>query len=191
MSPSRKAKTFEQLTLPFIDPLYSYAFSLTGNSAEAEDLVQETFLKAFRAFDSFKQGTNMKAWLFRILKNSFINEFHQKKRYEALDGNGSEDEAYEKLIASRKTDAQQSDVEKEFFENTFGDEVVAALDALPPEFKSAVYMADVQEMTYEEISEVMEVPIGTVRSRISRGRKLLQLRLRQYAEDSGYIRGKG
>jgi RNA polymerase sigma-70 factor (ECF subfamily) len=191
VSPNNRAKHFENLTLPLLDPLYSYACALTGNGTEAEDLVQETFLKAFRAFDSFKEGTNLKAWLFRILKNTFINEFHQKKRYEALDGDGSDAEAYEKLIASRKTESKQSEVEREFFENAFGDEVVEALEALPPEFKSAIFMADVQEMTYEEIADFMEIPIGTVRSRISRGRKILQLRLRKYAEDSGYLRGDG
>lgn len=191
MSPKQRAQSFERLALPFLDPLYSYAFTLTSNSTEAEDLVQETFLKAFRAFESFREGTNLKAWLFRILKNTFINEFHQKKRYEALDGNGSDDEAYEKLIASRKIESKQSEVEKEFFEDTFGDEVVEALNSLPPDFKSAVFMADVQEMSYEEIADIMDIPIGTVRSRISRGRKILQMRLREYAKDSGYIRDEG
>lgn len=190
VSSKRKAQAFEKLALPLLDSLYSYAFALTGNGTEAEDLVQETFLKAFRAFESFTQGTNLKAWLFRILKNTFINEFHQKKRYEALDGDNSVDEAYERLIAGNKTEMKTPDVEQQAVEDAFGDEVVEAMEALPPEFKSAVYMADVQEMSYEEISGVMNVPIGTVRSRISRGRKMLQLRLRQYAEDAGYIRGK-
>jgi RNA polymerase sigma-70 factor (ECF subfamily) len=189
LSPNDKAKLFEKRTLPFLDPLYSYAHALTGNGVEAEDLVQETFLKAYRAFDSFREGTNLKAWLFRILKNTFINEFHYKKRYEEFAGDGSEDEAYEKLIATRKTEAEQPNVEKDVFDSSFGDEVAQALDALPPEFRSAVYMADVEEMSYEEIAEAMEIPIGTVRSRIARGRRILQIRLRKYAEDSGYIKG--
>lgn len=189
MPPHDKAKLFEKHTLPFLDPLYAYAHALTGNGAEAEDLVQETFLKAFRAFDSFTEGTNLKAWLFRILKNTFINEFHQKKRYESLGGDGSEDEAYEKLIATRKMEAVRPNVEKDVFDGSFGDEVAQALNALPPDFKSAVFMADVEEMSYEEIADVMEIPVGTVRSRIARGRKILQLRLRKYAEDSGYIKG--
>ncbi|MBI4721386.1 MAG: sigma-70 family RNA polymerase sigma factor [Chitinivibrionia bacterium] len=191
MPPHDKAKLFEKHTLPYLDPLYAYAHSLTGNGVEAEDLVQETFLKAFRAFDSFKDGTNLKAWLFRILKNTFINEFHQKKRFEEFGGNGSEDEAYEKLIAAQKTEAAQPNVEKDVFGGSFGDEVAQALDALPPEFRTAIYMADVEEMSYEEIAEVMEIPIGTVRSRIARGRKILQVRLRKYAKDAGYIKGGG
>jgi RNA polymerase sigma-70 factor (ECF subfamily) len=191
LSPNDKAKLFEKRTLPLLDPLYAYAHALTGNGAEAEDLVQETYLKAFRAFNSFTEGTNLKAWLFRILKNTFINEFHQKKRYENFGADGSEDEAYEKLIATRKAEAERSNVERDVFNGSFGDEVAQALENLPPEFRSAVYMADVEEMTYEEIAESLEIPIGTVRSRIARGRRILQLRLRKYAEDSGYIKGDG
>jgi RNA polymerase sigma-70 factor (ECF subfamily) len=189
LSPKNKAKAFEKLVLPLIDPLYAYAYALTSRGENAEDLVQETLLKAYRSFDSFREGTNLKAWLYRILKNTFINEFHYQKRYEDLNGEVSSDEEYDKLVASGRVKLEKSETEVELFTNALDDEVVKALDSLPPEFKEAVYMADVEEMSYERISEIMEVPIGTVRSRISRGRKLLQVKLRKYAEESGYLKG--
>ncbi len=183
------SKEFQSIALPLLDPLYAYAFSLAGNTEEAEDLVQNTYLKAFQAFDSFQKGTNIKAWLFRILKNTFINEFHAKKRYEELNGESNIDEAYQKLIATGKTGTKTEDTEERFLGGAFGDEVIKALHSLPEEFRNAVYLADVEDLTYEEISHVMGTAVGTVRSRIARGRKILQVRLRRYAENSGLIKG--
>lgn len=183
MSPETKKKVFEKLALPHLDGLYRYAYALLGDSDKAEDLVQETFLRAFNGFESFQEGTNIRAWLFRILKNTFINQFHREKRYEELNGDLPQDEAYEKLVATGKAALQSHSGAQ----NGFGDEVSKALEGIPQEFRNAVYLADVEELAYEEIASILDVPVGTVRSRIARGRKLLQLKLRSYAVEEGYI----
>jgi len=186
VSPREKSKVFEKISLPLLDSLYSYALALVGEEEEAKDLVQETYLKAFRAFDSFQEGTNIKAWLFRILKNTFINQFHYKKRFEELQGELTEEGTYEKLVARGKIPL--GDHGGGLYEESLGDEVQEALSTLPEDFRSAVYLADVENMSYQEIARVMNCPIGTVRSRIARGRRMLQGKLIEYALKQGIVK---
>ncbi len=182
MSDDRRQQ-FRQEALPHMDALYNHALSLTRDEASADDLVQETYLKAWRFWDSYTPGTSCKAWLFRILMNTYINQYRRKtRRPQEVDFADVEGHSESKIEDTVKgLDADQRDV----FEGLFSDEVKDALDGLPEYFRQVVMLADVEEMTYQEIAEVLDVPIGTVRSRLSRARGLLQDRLTEYARDRG------
>lgn len=185
---------FERLALPYLDDLYALGVSLSRNRADAEDLVQESLLKAFRAFETFQPGTNMKAWLFTILRNTFINQYRRKvrapeqKAQEGAEGFSYFEEAYKLSLRTREgvSDAELLDTSK--LENVLGDEVTAALDSLPGEFREVVFLADVQDLAYRDISGILNVPVGTVRSRLARGRALLQKELWNYAQSKGVLR---
>jgi RNA polymerase sigma-70 factor, ECF subfamily len=175
---------FEKEMLPHFKLLYNYAIKMTGNSDDAKDLVQETFMKAFRFYDSYEKGTNSKAWLFRILKNSFINNYRktanepQKVIY---------DEVENFLDNIKDGSLESTNLERTIFDNKLGDEVTTALNSLPKEFRDVIILCDMEGWTYEEIAKYMNCPVGTVRSRIHRGRKMLEIELKSYAEEYGYV----
>jgi len=167
--------------------LYTAALRMTRNAADAEDLVQETFLKAYRSFDRFEEGTNLRAWLYRILTNTFINSYRAaKRRPEKADVEDVED-----LYLYRRLDDLNSDLgrsaEEEVLDNITDDEVKAAIESLPENFRIAVLLADVEGFSYKEIAEITDVPIGTVMSRIHRGRRALQKALTEYAMAEGLV----
>lgn len=178
-----KQKLYNIEVLPHIDALTNYALRLTGDREEASDLLQETCLKAFRFFDSFKPGTNCKAWLYRIMKNSFINRYRRaQKAPESVDYDGVK-EFYHSI---RPDGDDGNDMQHEVFSQLLSDEVTTAINMLPPDFRTVVILSDIEDFTYEEIAEFVDCPIGTVRSRLHRGRRLLRENLETYAEKSGY-----
>lgn len=185
-SKEEAAARFERDALPFLDQLYSAALRMTRSPADAEDLVQETYLKAFAAFDSFAEGTNLRAWLFRILTNTFINNYRKKQR-QPFSESADELTDGELLGIETRLPGGTRSAEVEALESLGDEEVIAALSALPPDFKMAVYLADVEGFPYREIAEIMDTPIGTVMSRLHRGRKLLRDALQGYARERGLI----
>lgn len=188
-SSSRKQSTqtdFEKEALPHLNALYSAAYYMTRNERDAEDLVQETFLKAFRHFDKYEIGTNCKAWLFRILTNTFLNKNRRSVREMSfLDEVEVGDSA--DAVATRESSAHMLDPEASFVSRMMSDTVREALESVPPDFRMAVILADLQDFSYKEIAEVMDCPVGTVMSRIYRGRRILQKKLLDYAIQSGVV----
>jgi RNA polymerase sigma-70 factor (ECF subfamily) len=180
--------TFTDQAMEFMPSLYSAALRMTRNPADAEDLVQETYLKAYRGFGSFQEGTNLKAWLYRILTNTFINRYRAaKRRPDETDLDDVEDfYLYRRLGGLEEARAGRSaeDEMMDFFSEA---EVKAAVEALPEQFRMAVLLADVEGFSYKEIASILDIPIGTVMSRLHRGRKNLQKRLYEYAVDQGLI----
>ncbi|HET7755577.1 MAG TPA: sigma-70 family RNA polymerase sigma factor [Anaeromyxobacteraceae bacterium] len=177
---------FENLALKHIDPLYSAALRLTKNDRDAEDLVQDTFLRAYRFFDKFERGTNMKAWLFKILTNTFINRYRRVVKERNI-VEGSEREAVHERFISREASDSAANPEAWFFDRLLSDDVLQAVDTLPIDFRLVVILADLQEFSYKETAEILDVPVGTVMSRLYRGRRLLQKALAKYAVLSGVI----
>jgi RNA polymerase sigma-70 factor (ECF subfamily) len=179
---------FAELAMEYMPSLYSAALRMTRNPADAEDLVQETFLKAYRAFGRFEEGTNLKAWLYKILTNTFINSYRAaKRRPEKADVEDVEDlYLYHRLGDLQATGTGRS-AEDEMFDHFTDDEVKQAIESLPEAFRIAVLLADVEGFSYKEIAEITEVPIGTVMSRIHRGRKALQKALLDYAVARGLV----
>ena len=179
----RKDNIFETEFLPHMKSLYNFALHLTGNEEDSNDLVQETYLKAYRFIDSYKSGTNSKAWLFRILKNSFIIEYRKKAKMpnvsdidDVLNYHDSED------VSS----IGHLDFRLEVYQEMLGDEVTIALRTLPVEFKTVIILCDLEGFTYEEISKIIDIPLGTVRSRLFRARNMLKDLLRDYAKKMGF-----
>jgi len=179
---------FAEQAMEHMDSLYAGALRMTRNPADAEDLVQETYLKAYRGFEGFEQGTNLKAWLFRILTNTYINRYRQQKRRpEETDLADVEDfYLYRRLggIDEARISKSAEDTLLELFTD---DEVKDALESLPETFRMAVLLADVEGFSYKEIAEILDIPIGTVMSRLHRGRKALQKRLYEFAVDRGLV----
>lgn len=174
-----KDQLFEQEFLPHIDSLYNFAYFLSQNEEDAKDLLQETYLKAYKYSTYYTKGTNAKAWLLRILKNTFINDYRKRsKRPQQVDF----DEAYQEDVEEQAT----IDLRQELFSNLIGDEITKALNSLDVDYRVIILLCDVEGFKYEEIATIMDVPIGTVRSRLHRARKLLKDKLKNYAKNKGY-----
>lgn len=185
---SEKLREFEALALVHLDGLHSAALRLTGNRAEAEDVVQETFLRAFRSFHRFSPGTNCRAWLFTIMRNAFLNRLRKDGR-QVLEADPGAVETVSDT--AQAFGAAAEDPEEQFFRSVLHGDVDRALKALPLVFREAVVLADLEGLSYREIAEVLGCPVGTVMSRLSRGRHLLRQALRQFAREHGYLREDG
>jgi RNA polymerase sigma-70 factor, ECF subfamily len=183
-----KYKDFDNEIVPHMNALRSFALKMTNDLDESEDLVQDTLLKAFRFFDKFEKGTNAKAWLFQIMKNSFINNYRkhasepEKVDYEDVQN------FYENIKADQ---VKSSHFQGDAFSDVLDDELATALSVLPDDFRTIVFLSDIEGYTYEEIADFLDCPIGTVRSRLHRARKMLYAILYQYAEKRGYVKTFG
>ncbi len=181
---TEKYVIFDREFMPHIDSMYNFAFRLTNDEDDANDLVQDTYLKAFRFINSFQKGTNAKAWLFRILKNSFINDYRKKSKepskvdYQEVETvyNSADEPSYDGTV----------DLRTESVQELIGDEVANALNGLPVDFRTVLILCDIEGFTYEEMAKILDIPIGTVRSRLHRARNLLKEKLRSYATKMGY-----
>ncbi len=176
-------KIFEEEFLPHADALTNFAYYLSQDEADSEDLVQDTFIKAYKAAESYELGTNSKAWLFRIMKNTFINEYKRRKRRgQTVD--------YEEIITYHDEEdsplTSYTDLRTEIFGSMMGDEMMIAINELPTDYRTILILCYVEEFQYEELAAIFEIPIGTVRSRLARARALLKEKLHLYATDLGY-----
>ncbi len=182
-SEQEKTSIFDTEFMIHVDSMYNFAYRLTFDEDDAKDLVQDTYLKAFRFINSFERGTNAKAWLFRILKNSFINEFRKKSKqpakvdYNEVESYYNSDDAGENIT---------TDLRVETVQHMIGDEITGALNALPVDFRTVIILSDLEGFTYEEMSKILDIPIGTVRSRLHRARNMLREKLISYAKEMGY-----
>src|SRR5204862_3976776 len=179
-------REFERLSLEHLDALYSAGLRLTRNERDSEDLVQDTFLRAFRFFDKFERGTNMKAWLFKILTNTFINKYRRRVKERTVVEGAAREAGNERFVTREPTESS-ADPEQYFFDKLLSDDVIRSIDQLPIDFRLVVILADLQEFSYKEIAEILECPVGTVMSRLYRGRKLLQKSLVGFALESGVV----
>ncbi|MFN4145631.1 MAG: sigma-70 family RNA polymerase sigma factor [Runella sp.] len=181
---AEKNDIFNVEFMPHINSMYNFAFRLTMDEDDANDLIQDTYLKAFRFISSFERGTNAKAWLFRILKNSFINDYRKRSKepskvdYQEVETTYNSEEAAE---VDHTTDLRVESVQ-----DMIGDEVANALNSLPVDFRTVIILCDIEGFTYEEMAKILDIPIGTVRSRLHRARNLLKDKLRDYAASMGY-----
>jgi RNA polymerase sigma-70 factor (ECF subfamily) len=181
-------RRFQQEALPLLDSLYAGALRMTRNPADAEDLVQETMLRAYRSFDRFEPGTNLKAWLFRILTNAYINVYRKRQR-EPQKVSQEDVEDFDLYQELKDHDPQFSETpESIVLGNLVDSDITDAIDDLPEQFRLAVVLSDIEGFTYAEMAEIMDVPMGTVMSRLHRGRKALQKRLVDLARDRGIVK---
>ncbi|RIK15299.1 MAG: RNA polymerase subunit sigma [Acidobacteria bacterium] len=185
-TPEERAARFEREAMPLLDQMYSAALRTTRNPTDAEDLVQETYAKAFAAFHQYRPGTNLKAWMYRILTNSFINSYRKKQR-QPLESDAGEVEDYQLARAASHSSQGLRSAEAEALDHLPDSDVTRALASIGEDFRMAVYLADVEGFSYKEIAEIMDTPIGTVMSRLHRGRKQLRELLTDYALERGVI----
>lgn len=178
---------FDAAAMPFIDSLYNTALRMTRNPEDAEDLVQETYFKAYKYYDKFQEGTNFKAWLFKILKNTFINRYRKQQNQP----NQSDFADIEGVFEHRMNDDlgrhAPRDPEKDLLDQMLDGEIQAALDSLPEDYRIVVVLADLEDFSYKEIAATLEIPVGTVMSRLYRGRRLLEKAMLDYAHKRGYL----
>lgn len=178
-----KHEEFDREAIPHMDILYNYALRMTANPDDANDLVQETFLKAYRFWDKYEKGTNIRAWLFRIMKNSYINRYRKEtKEPETVDYNDIQN--FYNTIRYESSDS--NDLQEKIFGGLLEDDVARAIESLPEDFRTVVILCDIEGLSYEEIADFVDCPIGTVRSRLHRGRKMLRDKLLSYAQRHGY-----
>ncbi|MEW6507800.1 MAG: sigma-70 family RNA polymerase sigma factor [Bacteroidota bacterium] len=186
-NPRKLYEEFEREAIPHMDALYNFALKMTGDEDDADDLVQETYLKAFRFFDKFEKGTNCKAWLFRIMKNSFINDY----RKQVKEPNKVDYEDVQNFYENIKSDeVETKHYEQDVFSNLLDDEISKAITDLPEDFRTAIILSDIEGFTYDEIADFVDIPVGTVRSRLHRARKMLYSQLYNYAKDKGFVDGQ-
>lgn len=182
-SEKEKLDIFNQEFMPHINSMYNFAYRLTLDADDAKDLLQDTYLKAFRFIDSFQQGTNAKAWLFRILKNSFINDYRKKSK----EPSKVDYQEVETFYNSEDVDRQITpDLRVEALQDMIGDEISIALNSLDVDFRTVIILCDLEGFKYEEMAKILDIPIGTVRSRLHRARNLLKEKLSEYARKMGY-----
>lgn len=186
-SATEKQRRFNSEMLPHMDTMYNYALFLTHDRDTAQDLLQETFLKSYRFLDSFEEGTNEKAWLYRIMRNTYINNYRRQKRTPDLVEYDDQISAYQ---MERTESIDRENLSARIGTDLFEDEISSAIARLPERYRSVVVMRDVEEMPYEEIAEALEIPLGTVRSRLHRARALLFDQLKNYARKRGYTVGE-
>jgi len=179
---------FDSQVMPYLDSLYNTAYRMTRSAEDAEDLVQETYFKAYKYYDKFEEGTNLKAWLFKILKNTFINNYRKKKLEPRSVDFAEIEDSFERIVR-RDNSEQPADPESEYFTGVLDDDVKKALESLPYDYRMVVILADLEDFAYKEIADILDCPVGTVMSRLYRGRKLLEKALLKYARQHGYIRG--
>jgi len=180
----QRYREFEKEAVPHMDAVYNFALRMTGDEDDADDLVQETYLKAFRFFDKFEKGTNCKAWLFRILKNSYINDYRkQTKEPDKIDYEDVQN-FYETIKAD---EIETRHYEHDAFTNLLDDEISSAITDLPEDFRTVIILSDIEGFTYEEIADFVDIPVGTVRSRLHRARKMLYTQHYDYAKGKGFI----
>jgi RNA polymerase sigma-70 factor (ECF subfamily) len=178
-----KLRIFNNEFMPHINSMYNFAYRLTLDADDAKDLLQDTYLKAFRFIDSFQQGTNAKAWLFRILKNSFINDYRKKSK----EPSKVDYQEVETFYNSEDVDRQITpDLRVEALQDMIGDEISIALNSLEVDFRTVIILCDLEGFKYEEMAKILDIPIGTVRSRLHRARNLLKEKLSEYAKKMGY-----
>ena len=185
-SAAERTARFERDAMPLLDQLYSAAMRLTHNPQDAEDLVQDTFAKAYASFHQYQDGTNLKAWMYRILTKTFINSYRKKQR-EPLQSDADGVEDWQLVRAEAHTSRGLRSAETEALDHLPDADVKKALQELPSDFRMAVYLADVEGFAYKEIAEIMDTPIGTVMSRLNRGRSMLRTLLQDYARERGLI----
>ena len=178
---------FEEAALPFLDGLYSMAYRLTRNAEDAEDLVQETYLKAYKHYDKFEAGTNLKAWLYRIMRNTFINGYRKKQNQPPQSAFSEIEESFESLVRQEPS-RQIKDPEQEILDAILDQDVQEALNTLREDYRMVIHLVDLEGFSYKEAASILEVPVGTVMSRLYRGRRLLERVLLEYGRKHGYLR---
>lgn len=178
---------FEKEALEHLDALYGTALRMTAKAEEAEDLVQDTYLRALRFYKKFQPGTNLKAWMFRMMVNLFINRYRRNRRGREIHEGIERYDVAERMVPPEQL-ARTGAPEEFFFEKLFSDDVVAAIEELPRDFKMVVLLADVNDFSYAQIADILGIPVGTVMSRLHRGRKLLRAALYSFALEEGYIK---
>ncbi len=183
----KKGWDFEAAAMPFVDALYNTAYRMTRNAEDAEDLVQEAYLKAYKYYDKFEEGTNFKAWLFKIMKNTFINNYRKKQQAPPQSDFADIEESFETQVSEEAGQKKIKNPEEELLQDVLDEDVQRAIDELPPDYRMVVLLADLENFSYKEIAEILDVPVGTVMSRLYRGRRLLEKVMLAYARDHGYI----